>query len=701
MDSSQLIFVNSTSQVVASIEYATFLTYSTHFEDITWEDNNRKKISIPSLPQYNELQVVEHVIYIVECLKLSPPTLTSPVNDLTPGIKTIHGYVANLEILLLLVLNLEIDIFITEVINVLKTYVPILEEIPTYFHIYTDILRSHYTEGYTRILITLLDNVEPLRNEVYPIIDTILSSPLIPLYDRCRLCLKMYGKDKTIQLLDNNSSKDTDLISRRKIYNLTGFKHGPIQYEQQAIETTRHTLIDSIFKYGEAVRIAPTNTLFYFYVTDIHFNGNINLGNVILPNEDEWTISLQYKNIFSVDDFNDYKQRNVDIEMKDDNNELLPLIQLYRTENDKPVTPLIQLNRIDYVDALRYHTLINNVYINREYMFGYRLLKEDTKYRQWLNDNNSLSESEKIFLSKRHQFMSKWPLSLTIPTDAETIGKMNLNIDIVKALYQHNVDYMFDFNVLQNEESDYYQSQEGKIVEQLRQPSRNDFFTSSDRYGGLIIGLPFYNVVSINHDNKSIILSFDLFHHDEDNIIDIINHNNYSNIYHTLFLPTNFEGYITNLPRYRYITYDVLQGQPILQPYSVVIHPNLTNLCRGDGASILIECDDGVPDFAQSYENVLGQFDPDDYREESTFFIIDPSSGLIKDIEDIKNRSNPLTTTFKQKVLAYPYYNPKIYITSGIWNGYGRYIWYSFNSNGDVVGFILSNNYILPKKLTL
>jgi hypothetical protein len=695
----QLLFIDTNDQVRGIIDYDIFVKYSSHFEDVIWDDPLLKKISIPTLVNFNEHQVIEHLTYILECLQLPIPTLTTPVDNLTPGITRVNGNVVNLKIYLLLLLGLQIDIFINEVIMALKIYLPTLEEIPTYFHIYTDILRYYAKDGYPKIIIAILNNTGSISEELYPIIDTIIASSAVSLYDRCQLSLKVYGYDKTFTYFDDIVDK-VDPIVARKIYNLIGVKYASVRHEVDLIRHTRGSVADSIEKYGEAVRISSQQELFYFYVNKLDINGNIDVGNVTVINGDLWQVSIKYKHLFTVDDLKSYDEANSDVEVVD---------------SEIQVVPLVVIDREKYVNAQEYHTLISkmdNVTMDTSTQTKYvqnpsirYIQNEDTKFRQRLNDRNLLSITEKTFLAERQRLNTKWPLSIRVRGDADTKYDLGLNNDDIDSDLKIDTEYINEFKNIKDKEETYYQSQEGLILEQRRQSSRDTFFASSDRYGGLIIVLLFYNVVSIDFENKRILISDNLFEPTS------------PTIYHTLSIPKNLSiGTSQNfniqlMPRYRYIKYKSNSFSPmILSRQSNILHVDPYLLLRDEDGSILIRS----PRNEESIEFVSNPDDDidTDVMEDvndpmSTFFIIDPSNKKWIDevdvnLEDLKADSNPLTGTAEMPILAYPYNNPKIYIIRGVKSHPAEeYIWYSFNGKGDIIGFTRSQYPGLPNPIVL
>jgi hypothetical protein len=690
MDPSQLIFVNFAGEVVASIEYDIFLKYSTHFEDIVWDNKQRKETSLLTIPKYDESIVIDHLVFILSSLKLPVPTLRTAVNDVTPGLKHLEGNVANLEIYLLLLLNLEIDILINEVMTTLKWYPVNIDEIIPYYHIYTDILRSHKKDGYTAILNELIHIVKPLSPELTSIVDDIINSPLIDIYQRCLLCYKHYGPKQAFQLVDTFQGEIDD-ITMRKIDNL-------IPGVLSLLSDTRQKVIESITQYGHAARFGPGGDIFYFYVTDIDSHGDINVGKVEISSGDIWDVSIQYKHLFTVDDLK-----------TDDLNP--PLEQLVRE-----VTPLIYKNRDDYVDAAKYHQFMTQARystflqsrfdvlgLQKENMyppFRRFIYAEDTKFRRWLSERQLLSESESVFLSKRNDLEAAWPLPIKINSYNDGHNSHILEQHQLKNIVHVDPDYITQFEQLQIEENKYYTTHEGSTLERLRQPQRTAFFNSSDRYGGLIIGLYFYNVISIDPTLKKIVLSADLFENTDDSI------------YHTLHLPHGVSKDMGILPRFTYLKYTLNDDKVYFDLLYHILHINTHHLYRNDAGSILCtyNFDEGKFRFtlhkgdSEYYDHVddyLYDHRRNDVEDKSTFYIIDPSSKLINDMEDLKMKSNPVTMNSKPHILAYPYHNPKIFITAGLHDEEDDflYIWFTLDNDHNITGLIRCNDSKLPQPI--
>jgi hypothetical protein len=628
-----------------SIDYELIKKYSKYIDAIKWDDTEVMSVPIPTFNGYNLNQIVDHLAFILDQLHQPIPTLKFDDNPHMPFLKKVGGNVANLKLYLLLALHLDIDIFVNDVITTLHGYTPTVDEFETYFDIYNSILWSHHLHGFKRLaeVMTLHFRHSSNYNEhLKPIIREVLEEFEVPVFHRYFLsaCFNL------------PSPTDVDPVTARQVYIASKYTiiHPSIKHEMPLITGTNNVVVESITTYHRALRIpleeSSNEGLFYFYIHGIDAqNGNINMGQVQVPNGDMYTVYIENDELASVDQFKKYdtnsKLNRTNVLLLGNPREYIN-INLYRQN----IHPFIeQFKRIE-TDSEKYFQWQHH----RE---------QNLKFHQYLAERQLLTTEEMAFLQRRHQTSIDNNLDSTKENHRLWINKYDYHQYIPKVdktLLQQQIELEID-------EHKYYTS-EGKDVEQSRQHLRNEFFGGLNQYGGLVIILCFYTVKSIDAVSKTIVLSRHL-HSELKKSLSL-------SLYHTPVISqdrwvnrSDFE-WTSSFPIYKSINTNSSKNNIF---WKVNMSFNTEKATQYEANTLLVDIFDRyiIPlHFFPEYIYNISRYDPEinDYNLcKDTFSLIDPST--VNDIDNVKENSNPISQV-QTKIVAYPHDDPILYLQAGI-----------------------------------
>jgi hypothetical protein len=657
-----------------SVKYQTFIKHSKYAEAIKWDTNEDKIIPLPVVDGYTELQVGEHLNFLLFQLQADIPTLLNFDNPLLPEVKQVSGNLPNLKLYLIVSLKLDIDIFVNELIYTLKSYIPVEEEYENYMSIYLDILRPYRLDGLKRLATIILNHPQRFDNifKVSSIVKKLLQNKELPCFDRCMLAFRF----------SLSAPEDVDPVTARQVYIAT--KHivilPIIEDEIDLITATNAAVIESITTYDTALRIpleeSPNGGLFYFYVHDIDSQTrNINVGTVTLPSDDKtvsppdndgtvpslsggdvYTVQIEKDDLITVDQFKVYNS----IGSQDTINVPILSNQRYHTA---------------YEYNMNYHGRIN------EHTHLFLDQQEDTLYRQYLLSLGRLTDQEIAFLHKRLEIKKQLPLNTQIKDNK---GPSHWS-DKITGKSEEQLGYSFVnthydmFMSLINEEMIYYSSEEGKKIEDYRRDVRRDFFLNMNRYGGLVAVMTFYSVASISSTNKTIVLSRRLTPGCSRDVS--------STLYHTPLIPKNRHvdrslfNWRSSFPTYKYISSNIIHHDNSKVVFDVSTMTLSTGESQLEPNTLLIVSStefDGPLHFIEEHLLYLdtGFSDVVDPPWQ-TLSIVDPST--LSNIDDIKRGSDPAMAATKPLILAHPYMQPLFYIKTGINTAHdpNPYVWYA------------------------
>ena len=572
-----------------------------------------REIEIPNLNPYSNADVVSHLKRILEVIStntsLKEPITNYIANPLYTGISKVAGNLNNLIIYLYLTNWLDIPILFKEIVETLRTFTPEIDEIPKYLDITERILRNKddMTKFQKRALFKLLENTTALTfPNATEILQKIINNHNLDLYDRYVISMNysLYGIKAPLD--------EVDVITARRLYSQYEIISPIIANEIPKVLKTKQYIVDSISQYGLATRVAqPENGeergYFYFYIQNKH-KDKVYVGDVIANNK-TYKVYIKHHSLFSIP------------ELKD--------VNLVYTQN-----------YFDHSDPNLYQNNYHNIqWYNPEYHpAGYIKFiffqHMDTAYRQWLNEQDLLTNFEKSMLplriETRNIFLRIYRLRQEMfePTgfNAGTTEKKVEETTLLTALRDKIIQ-------IYTSEEKFYQSDTGKKLEVTRQSLRNKFFESDSLYGGSIAATEFYQPIEITDSEITLKATIDgpfdiLFQSiklESSRIIGLCKLKNGA---------VRCENYGRGLSRgYQLSNYSV-NGQlyasltKILSNHFDPIH----SLFVGDGQSM----------------------NPD------VVVIVDPS--ILNNIDEIKSQSDPQNTNML-KIVAYPHDNPKMYIT--------------------------------------
>jgi hypothetical protein len=628
-----------------SFDYHLLKKHSTYIQAIEWDVNDSKCLTLPQIGNYKSKEVAEHLQYMLLQLRDENPTLQRENHAEFPQIKRIGGNIANLEIYLHLASHLQLNVFINQIVDTLRSYTPELTEFKTYMDIYTSILLPRKMDGFKKLAIIIGNH--PFDYQITPELEQIgkmlLDEPKLSLYDRCLVAIKLHFPLPV----------DIDAITARQIYVKTnGTVICPsIENELPLIKSTQDVVIDSITKYRHAIRIPLEESkhggLFYFHVHGYTRNGYIDLGQVTLPGGDVYSVYLEKNHLFTVDEFKAY----------------------HHVSDPKKQNILNTKYRDIYVSSERYcevlHRCFGNIKSEEQMDIEIEIFRhyqqEDTLFRQHLHHLGLLTDEEIMFLYHRLQIDKDYPLINQIEkpgpkhwTDKYTKNVMEETYPICRTPLPPG------FIESQNLESSYYSSDVGKELEEQRKCLRYNFF--SNRYTGLIIVLYFYDIYAIDELSKRIILDQNLGKCEYTN-----------KVYHTPFLPSN-----RNVDRSQFrwtssfLTYLYAESHGVSKCERYIQHLSLCDgVSQAEPNTLLLNSTTQHPGF--EFLTHIDDEDEDEDEDEDinvdfltlySFSLLDPST--IPNIEEVIKNSKFSTATEKPLIMSHPPINPKFYFKAGI-----------------------------------
>jgi hypothetical protein len=489
-----IYFVDESTGIQIEANYQLVKKWSNLINTIQWAPNEVKKLTIPHLSKYQQSDTNKYLNYIIDRLHQPTPTLRVAINSYTPGLKTVTGNIFSLQLYLILCLRLQINILIDEIAETISSYIPSLDEVVIYYDIYTGILISDKVNGLTKLIITLSTFTPFVINSysLKTIIQNLISDESLPLYNRYLL---------TFQCSLPPPKDMIDAMTARRLYSITEGVICPpsIQLEIAYIEKSKRHLIKIFDKYindsideflvDSTVDEESTNRtqdlsietnslseskLNFFYVNGITSDNKIDLGTVNVHNK-IYYVKLNTDKLFTKDNLNYYFEKS---------------------------TPLTLLNRFEYLKndyqkilgkiiRLDHHIIMHS---NDNYLFFdyfQHIYHEDTRYREYLRKKGRLSEKEISFLERRR---AESVIDLSV---IKLRLLDNLDLDERTAVRNLYIYSIVNLTQLIDEEYSYYQSVEGEVLEELRVHDRLNFFSSWDRYGGLVVILKDYNILSV------------------------------------------------------------------------------------------------------------------------------------------------------------------------------------------------------------
>jgi hypothetical protein len=652
-----LFFVDKTdTSIRIPIKYSLIKKWSTLIDTIEWKNTECKEVQLPIIPNLKTEETVTHLKCFLLKLTSEKVTPTLRTSFSWCGLPCVPGTIQDLHYQLLISLYLDVPVFTQEIIDTLNCFrVNVSTDLKTYVLIYGTILRDQ--NSIQKYLLNLKDRflsspIQPMSEEIQDILTKIIHNLKDHIYDRFYLT-RMY--DLPFPPVPDSCD---DFVARRLYLFTDGMTLLPeIEHELLLIKSTKRSIIETIQKYGSAVRVAqdadPNLGCFWFYCGDCK-DGLVNVGSV------------------TIDD----RQYEICIE----NCYLSSRHQDFDTDCTPSVYNLLseEVFDVNYVSSAVYLSFLKNV---SERISGYNMtptlfhqfLKQvneiefhDKNFRSWLHDRDMLGNEEINFLHRHHLNKEAQKQLDTLTHQVSKIGSDQINEDLVHSpgdgLNHPDLPNMYDteepglsvddknariYNLFLRETAvckqrridlhmhqlAYYSQPSIIKLELERDTFRSNFLAKTNRYEGIVVMSQIYTLDSTTYPGR-ILVNFDTSCIDSTwfnqkrviqrtNLKPIIGDTESSQIIHSLGIDFNYD--------YRPNVF------PFMMPFM---------------------------DFRRSADIHYRGFD---------FEVIDPST--IPNIEDVKTSSHPANTT-KVTLMAYPHDNPVIYFKSALPDK--PYIWYKF-----------------------
>jgi hypothetical protein len=569
-----------------------------------------------------------------------------------------------------------------------------VDEIPKYMDIVQSILRNPKLEVIflKSVVPSLLQNNEALTLDI-SIINTIIACPDIDLYDRYLIYLKYILYNVYIP-----PDKIGAVMARRLFLLGSDIHRDEIEEEIGIVEVTLDSVIDSVSSYKSVIRVnfpsvpiaTPTGTkgYFMFYVHSMPTIHTAYVGNVSIDNK-EYKVIVNCEYLHGVDDFKSHH--------------------------------LIRLDSFDYSNHVEYSKIYdfsaqklkdkNNQYTYQSIAL---ILREDTRFRQWLLSHHLLSEFEQSMLPERQcicdllfdfirvnkqsreyvvgfdddfdfededemygRYMSLLEDGQTLPEMFESNRLLKERTDVLRDTL--DVELKDRVSKLCTLEAEFYSSQEGRQLETARTTLRNDFYASK-LHQGLIIVCNVYKVTAVREDEIIITINPHLsarFTKLEKELM----------LYHTI-QPLQFTDDYLNLPNQNILaSYTSTSSNKTIHfesEYDLQMTSNPDS--DSDYRTVsLVDPTSNKPicvDTPFQYVSIGGIFNNNIiYQYRGTIYIVDPS--LLPDIDEVINNSYPESNA-DVDILAYPYFDPTFFVRLHTHNGKHESIRSIINKKGKV-----------------